>query len=342
MLIGILVLAASMATSDAEEVERLLSRNESILAKVRTLRATLEVKQSDDGGKTWSSLQTTGIVRSGRKELVRSKNAGTLIRGVWTPSESELVNFYDQAELRSLGVTPRISGSLNAPVPDSPGGWLNQWKAQAMLTPAVSTFRGVVEKGRIRSVRPDPGGSGITISVDVIADAKASSPIRGYELTFSPRRSFLVTKQFTSYVDDSKAARSATREVVDFWELASGIVLPKTIQVRQSHKPQTIIQFELRDVICNEPIGDEELQLPFPKDAIIVDNRTGTYHIWGKDKPARTFDSTDQFNDWQMEQAQAKRKATRSGPSGWLWVALAAVVALVPLILYRRRLARVA
>ncbi len=342
MLIGILVLAASMATSDGEEVERLLSRNESILAKVRTLRATLEVKQSEDAGKTWISLETSQIIRSGRKELVRTKSAGAFLRDVWRPSETETVDLYDLAEVRTLGLSPRVSGSLNAPVSDSPGGWINQWKAQAMLTPGMLSFRGVVEKGRVQSVRPDPDGRGVTVMVDVIADAKSPSPFRAYKLTFSPRNSYYVTKQVIGFVDEANTAQSSTREVVDFWELGSGIVLAKTIRSRQSRKPQTILQFELRDVICNEPIGDEEFQLPFPKDAIIVDNRTGTYHIWGKDEPARTFDSTDQFNDWQMEQAQAKRKATRSGLSGWLWVALAAVVALVPLILYRRRLARVA
>ena len=101
-----LVLALVSATIndvDLKEVERVFARNEEALARIRTVRATVEMKESQDGGTSWKPLEATEVVRDGRRELTRTTRSGAFYGGQWRESKNVSVNLYTPTEGRVLG-----------------------------------------------------------------------------------------------------------------------------------------------------------------------------------------------------------------------------------------------
>ncbi len=339
MLMHLLLLATTTALSDPEEADRLISRHEAILAGVRTLRATIEVTQSYDGEKSWKSLQTTRVLRSGQKELVHNKYAGAYFHGVWRANESEQSVLFDPSETLTLMTSPKVGAGIDRPPATGPGGWLNQWKAQTLLTNGEESYRGLLDRCRLVEIASGEGAGAATKILTL--EPKKREDVRLYRLTFSPNRAGLITKSEIEFVDPNAAEpekiRSASREVVDFWELGPSIVLPKTIRVVRSDEPSTINLFEVREVVCNEPIADREFRLPIPEGCVVVDHRSGQYHLWGSDGPARTFGSPADFMEWRLQQREAGPSRRTPWPLVATSVSGVCLVLIVGLIAYRRR-----
>lgn len=334
-----LVVAAATAFAGSEEADQLVSRHEAILAGVRTLRAKIEVKQSNDGGKTWNSLQTTWVLRSGQKELVRNKYAGAFFRGVWQASESEQSELFDPSETLTVMASPRVGAGIDRPPATSPGGWLNQWKAQTLLSNGDESYRGLLDRCQVVRIASGEDAGGATKILTL--EPTKREDVRLYRLSFSPHRAGLITESEVEFLDPNSSEpekiRSASRKVVEFWELGPGIVLPKTIQVVRSDEPSTINLFEVRDVVCNEPIGDREFRLPIPEGCIVVDHRVGQYHLWGSGAPARTFGSPAEFMEWRQQQREAGPSRRASWPLVAAAVCCACLALIVGLFAYRRR-----
>ena len=119
-----------------------------------------------------------------------------------------------------------------------------------------------------------------------------------------------------------------------------GIVLPKTLQAFRDDEPNLVAQVELRDVVCNAPIDDDELRLPFPRGIVVVDYRSNTYHLWGGNAPARTFKSPREFQLWDAEQQRSKAKPAPFYARTPVLVAAVCLVMVAVLLLIRKRLAR--
>ena len=341
MLTLILILIVS-AFQDGGEAGNLITRNEAILAGIRTLRATIEVRRSEDGGKTWKTLQSTKIVRSGQKELVKNHYEGAFFQGIWRPNPSDQANLFTPEETRTVATSPRAGAGIDHPPASSPGGWLNQWKAQVQLTDGDETYRQLLDRCRVVGISAGEDSSGPTRVLAL--EPKARKDEMGRRLTFSPKRSYLMTRSEVDFTDpntpEPNKVRHANREVVDFWELGPGLTLPKAIRTTRSDQPDVINLFELRDVVCNQPIDDKEFDLPIPEGVVVVDHRVGKYHLWGKDGPARTFGSNDEFYRWKLEQKEAGTPKPRRFSPLMAAAAVACLVVIGAMFAYRRHLRR--
>lgn len=337
-MLAIILLTVSMGFTQSEEVERLLSRHEAMASGIRTLRATILVKQSVDGGETWRLMQTIKVVRSGPKELVRTNTEGLLFRGKWQPVKSEHVDLYEPTGHQTLSVYPPGSAGLEHPPDSGPVGWVNPWKSQTLLASIRSSYRGMAEKSTLRAVKQD--GDKTTVSFE----PKERGVIHAYRWTFSTRHAGLVTRTEMDWDDQDRPAakkrRTSTSEVLDFWNPGPGLVLPKVIRSTSADDPKTISLVEIKEVVCNEPVGDEEFKLPIPSGTVVVDHRENKYHLWGKDAPAQTFRSNDEFNTWRTAQNIASRKGKSTLPYVGLGIALTGMFAIVGLVVYRRRVNR--
>ena len=329
--------------SDAEEAAQLVARNEAILAKIRTLRATIEIKRSRDGGTTWEIVQTSRVVRSGRREIVFIKEHSVSVMGESQSVEDERTERFAPDAFLAVQTSPEAGGAIHPPPPEGPGGWVNTWKFQIMLTHVDRTYRGLLETCRVQGLKDGDSATGGPVRILSMVP-KVRGQDRSYRLAFAPARNDAIVKLETAFVDSNKPdpnqVRVATREVLDFWDLGPGITLPRTIRGTRDDEPDMVLLTEVRDVVCNEPIDEEEFQLSIPSGTIVVDHRSQKYHIWGNDAPARTFETPREFGEWQTRQ-RLSEPPPRSFMSGTTAiVALASLVILVALIAYRRHLAR--
>jgi len=337
-MLSLILATALMGLTQGDEVERLVARNEAILSGMRTLRATILMKQSIDGGATWRTTQTIRVIRSGRKELVRTNSEGISFRGEWRPRKSEQIDLFEPSGHQTLSVSPPGAAGLDHPPPSGPGGWMNSWKFQLMLAAANSSYRGALDKSKLRAVKRGED------SAELLLDPKEAGTIRSQRWTFSSRRAGLVTKTEMDWTDQDRPGpnklRTAVREVVDFWDLGPGLVLPKTIRASNTDDPQTIGMIEVGEVVCNEPIGDEEFVLPIPSGTVVVDHRENKYHLWGKDAPDQTFETSDEFNTWRTKQNATAAGRNSKTPYLAAGIITVCVLAILALVVYRRRAAR--
>jgi len=213
-----------------------------------------------------------------------------------------------------------------------------------MLSSGEVAYRGLLGKYRVASVGLGEGDA-LGPTVVLTLDAKGRETIKTRRISFSTRHAYLVTRSETDFTDSDKPdrskVRSAVREVLDVWELGPGLVLPKTVRTTRADEPEIINLFEVRDVVCNEPIAESEFSLPIPEGTIVVDHRVNKFHLWGKGAPARTFASNEEFSDWRTRQdlslAPSRTSAVRLGMAA---VALACIGLIIGLVAYRRRVAR--
>ena len=200
MFSSLLVMTVAMLEAP-DEVAKLVARNDANLAKVRTLRAEVETRQSLDGGKTWQVFQTHKIVRSGRREHVRVHSEGASYQGKWVPDVRDQTILHDPAEIRSLVTFPEKIGGMSPPVLEFAGGWSNDWKSRILLAPDYSSYQKLLtSQGTVLEVQAAPKN-------DPQADQRVmfrptdQRIFRTIELWFSPAHGGLVTKRRTRFVN---------------------------------------------------------------------------------------------------------------------------------------------
>ena len=99
----IAIVVLQTAQVDPNQLERILTRNEETLGRVRTLRATIETKASEDGGKSWKTTETVDVIRSGRRELTRGTLFGSFFGDQWREGKGLSVALFTPEEQRVLG-----------------------------------------------------------------------------------------------------------------------------------------------------------------------------------------------------------------------------------------------
>lgn len=354
-LLTLLLSTTIVIAVDPRDVERLVSHHEETLARIRTLRGVVESRQRDDRGKTWKVIEAVSIIRDGRRELVRDRVFGSYYGGVWQEGESITTTLLDDAECRMLsGCEPGEPPHVPLAEDDldtvrwafivhpayGPQGWNNRWKMQFLLMIGEDSLRDLVRKSTVESLerRPGPGGGSIW---RLTLNPRRPGVIRQFALTLPSQYGYLISQQETIAVEEGKTY-TGRREVVEFHDLGSGLFLPRRIRSTASNSPEAVYEAELKDVQVNQPI-ERDLALPFPEGAIVIDQRSQKYHLWGKDSPARTFASQDEFNAWNTERSRRRFSASRKRrdfPAVPLGLLALMGVGLFGLLYYRRRVRR--
>lgn len=348
----------SLGADDPSEINRLIARHDDGLAKIHSIRATIEGRISNDGGQTWTPKLTMECRRSGERERLHIRDFGIVVDGEWR-EETNLSDYaYSSAEMRSLGGLdpdhpPRlplsgedvsqIKGNILPAVSLGAHGYANAWTLALLFVPDVRySLRDLSAASKNKSLKHvDIEGVGEAWDVGLNApDGKCS-----YTVSLIPGKSYAIGKLVTRYRDPNSAQAKAvtyTRTVLEYLEAQPGLFLPRVIRSTESTNPKKISEVTLKSVVMNQPIPEAELTLEFPPGAMVYDYARKTYHLWGDGEPARTFVSNEEFGAWNRERTQALMASPRASSSKWWWVAgfLAATVFLIGLILLRRKLIR--
>jgi len=358
MALGLALISALTGDIDLKEVQRVISRNEETLSRIQTVRATIEVRESKDDGRTWKQLGIAKVIRSGRREKIFDTIFGSSFGGEWREGKGFSTVLFDPSECRSLGEydpesppreplseedVDRVRGAFLVAPSYGPQGWSHRWKAQVMLMAPGNSFRDLLNEFSAHSYRKGSDARGNpTWELELQRkEKKTGDHIQSYRFSFSPRHEYLVTGQEVAGVSENKSVNSKA-DVLDFWDFGSGLVLPKLIRATASKMPGRVVEIEMKNVEVNQPVGDQELTLEFPRGAIVIDHRNMKYHLWGEGAPARTFASNDEFNAWnQQRQRKLFSKSMKRGqfPFVAAGIALLTAIALVALVMLRRKLA---
>ena len=169
----LILLAVDGLPIDVAEVVR---RHEAGLAKVRSIITTIDVRKSEDRGRTWEYISRYDVRRRGDRERVHAKNSGLMINGIWHRETFHYDDAFDLGERRHLGnldpdvppilplttlENPNISGSISAPTASTRPIRCFHWAWALLYAPHGQNSLGeLVEASKVRSLAPglDPLG----------------------------------------------------------------------------------------------------------------------------------------------------------------------------------------
>ncbi len=299
-MIEIVLVLASAVTGDIalKELQRVISRHEESLSRIETLRATIEIRESRDGGRTWKAIQLIKVTRSGRRERIFRTLYGSFHGDEWREEKRQRTELFDPSQCRALSAydpaappreplsevdVDRVQGAiLVAPSYDA-HGWSLPWKAETLLMVPHGSFARLLSEFAPRSLEKSVDANGVSTWILEVQQKRQphGDHVKTYRLTFSPRHGDLLSALEVDGVSKNKPLESKL-EVVTFWELGSGLFLPRLVRGSESNTPGRVIETEFTNVEVNQPIDDRELTLEFPEGAIVVDNRKLEFHLWGK------------------------------------------------------------
>jgi hypothetical protein len=363
MLTAFLIAVVCQVVDQPVTTDWLLDKNEEALARIHSLRATVESRGSVDGGSSWQLLETIRLVRSGSRERVTRAVRAIINKGrfeslsddfaVWlnTPEgtwdlggmdpdhpPSESVSYIER-EVAHKG--PRITGRISSPRNPGPHGYDG--------TPAPTALGFVVFNHTLREMRQHSGNVVPVKGHDERGDPtwvlrlKAPEGYAAYEVHLNPKYGYMISAWRCVGLLASNRGLEGNWQVEEFQEPAPGIfIAKKTRQTGQDPEFKTplILTNTITVADVNRPIPDSDLRLEYPAGVVIGDERDQTFNIWGDGKPALTFKSQSEFRNWRIEQITQALKSRR----GWwqepvtLALIVGAIVLLAALLAYRRRL----
>lgn len=310
---------------------------------------------SQDGGRTWKTLESVSVVRDGRQERVQDRLMGSFFGDQWRENEGTMTSVFDPSECRTLsGWDPehpprvplieadvdRVRGAFVVPPSFGPQGWTHRWKGQSLLMVGAKSLRELIQECSVRSLEKEADPKGGTTWKLKLHPKKAGA-IQYYQVSLSSRNHYLISRQESSALVEGKSS-TGYREVVEFSDFGSGLVLPRLIRTTVSDRPDAIYELELKDVQLNQPIR-ESFTLEFPEGAIVVDQRSQKYHVWGIGSPERTFASQDEFNAWNQNRQRrllSQSMKRKDSPIVQFGLLAASGIGLLGLIYYRRKVTR--
>jgi hypothetical protein len=361
--------AISSILASPMDLNELIKRHEEGLSQIRSIKAKIELRVSEDGGETWKKTLEYSVLKNGRDErysaryhyapssgyadgkilpadgftdfLTNPDGRRTIAYGGLTPDETPSGTI-DVEELESTG--RKINGAIEPPEPFGPAGYKSRWLIPIMLAADLRfTLRELCA-----------GSSPVLVSVknargETIYELNVSEPggVRRYVMSFDPSHNYLITHVKNLDNKGKPLEWFAELSVVDFQEPKQGIFLPKTIRGTSRANAGRIYEVSVSDAIINEPFDEEKLHhLEFPPGIVVIDtSHAECYHIWGDGKPARTF-APDEFRAWKLERLASFSRRSRHG--GWrgsaIWIAgstlvLAGVLWIRRLVLRRQQTA---
>lgn len=336
--------------------EALLRKYEEGASRIHAITAVVELRYSENGGKDWRSVLAYNVRRSGQKEYVEqvmthAYSAGKLYETditrqfLTTPEGRTGLSFVglkpadapaassDPLELELSG--KKITGQIDPPQPFGPQGYRSNWMVPALLQPADRfTLRDLCE-----SADPNPVESK-DHKGRPIWDLRMKSPKRDAEFLVSldPSHNYQICRVETLDARKKPIEYFGDLFVDEFQEPKPGIYIPKVIKKVVRNDSDRVQEVLIRDVVVNDPIPEDTFQLRFPAGIIVLDTtQDNCYHIWGDDKPAMTFRTPGELNQWKLTKMSSFLRKRRDNGS-WTWKVAALVAATGILFgLYRLR-----
>ena len=358
---ALLCCAISSMLADSIDLNQLIKRHEEGLSQIRSIKARIELRVSEDGGKTWKTTLQYSVLRNGENERYTTRHYYSPSSGfadgkilpahdftdvLTSPDGRRTIGYtglapdetpsgtIDEAELESSG--KKIGGTIEPPQPFGPSGYKSLWLKPVLFAADLRfTLRELCDGSR-----PIPA-SGKNARGETVYDLNVSEPgrVRTYLMSFDPSHNYLMTRVKILGEKRKPLEWFADLSVVDFQEPKEGIFLPKTIRGSSSVNAGRIYEVAVSDVVVNEPFDDEKLHhLTFPPGITVVDtSQARCFHVWGEGKPAKTFTPVE-FNRWKLQAMASYARRARHG-GGWnrsaAWLA-GATLALVGAFLIRR------
>jgi hypothetical protein len=156
----------------------------------------------------------------------------------------------------------------------------------------------------------------------------ALQPLAGLLVDLDPEHGWQICRL-------ERAAPKLISRVVEFAPIPSGGWLAKEIETTLEGKV-----FDRRHVVefrVNEEIRDEDLTVAFPEGCFVSEGH-GPFHLWGKDGPAKTFDTERALYEYITERAREIQGGGKTQPiervSGNRWPTVIVLnVVLIALLL---------
>jgi hypothetical protein len=354
MIFAHMIIWATFATGAPEPtLDTLVRDHEANLRRIHSIKGVLESLLSVDRGKTWTKNRTTYIARSGEKEHTFVQNYivnnGTKVEnatsfedilatpdGLWTMAGSKA----DQIPQRAMTMLDRaigtkVSGLIRPPEPcEAYGHRFNTWGTEVMLLPDQEySLEELCQKNPgVRAVeRTDKKGG-------LLWELALKAPEKTYVISISPSHGCLIAK-----AEVTIPAGKFTFTVDEYQECERGVFLPKKVRFDDSFgSKKFLVETTLKDVEVNVPIDDKEFQIRYPEGIGVSNLVENVHYVWGKGKPAKTFDTLDDFNRWKKTETARLMSELQGGQSSWTeWILLGVVLlVLVGLIGARTYLRR--
>ncbi len=357
-----LLLCASVAAAlvGAIDLNELLRRHEETLSQIRSIKAKIELRVSEDGGKTWKPIVEYSVARNGENERFSTSSHNSFTDGkivssvvfkdyLTTPEGQRMILYaglspeetpsgtIDVAELESTG--KRITAEIGPPQPFGPSGYKSAWLGTVWLAVDV----GLTLREFCAGSAPVPvsgknarGEARYNLSVTNRSGVKRI-------MSFDPSHNYLMTELKVLNPKGKIFEWFADMSVVEFQEPRPGIFLPKIIRGVSPTTAGRIYEVVMSDVVLNEPFDDDNLHhMEFPPGIVVADNtQEPCFHLWGDGKPVRTFRTVAELRRWKLDgMAAFARKARQGGWGGKVaWIAVA-TVALIGVFWLRRALLR--
>lgn len=347
MLGSLVFLVASCG--QVPSAESLVEKQEQALKQIHAMRATIECRVSRDAGKTWRLVYRFKVSRSGAKQRFRRYFAARLVDGEYqdSPDFGDFLETEDE-RLSVAGIDPdhppvepvpiidpdrerrgqRVSGRIAPAGPLVAGGYMNQWMLPVLFTPGMNTLRELLKF--TGSVTPIEGRS---LRGDRTWELRLKSRDgQAFRVTLDPRYGYMISKSemiFGKFV--------SSMHVDEFQEPKPGIFIAKLVRDNERN-PDQLVEYTINDLKVNEPVPDEEFNFRFPAGIPIDDDKKNVVHIWGGGKPARTFASHVEFNNWMNTQRSGAFRKTDRSLLLKLCLVGGTTVVLVALIYLRRRM----
>ena len=336
---AIMCFAISSIVGNAISLDDLIKRHEEGLSLIRSIKAKIELRVSEDGGKTWKTTLEYAVMRSGETERYNARYyyvpssgysdgkilTANMFKDFLTTPEGRRTIVYagldpedtpsgtiDVGELESTG--RKISGQIDPPQPFGPLGYKSFWITPLLFAADLRfTMRELCAGSRPIPIQGKHAGGETSYDLDV----SDPTSVRRYLLSFDPSHNYLIRNLKTLDSKGKPLEWFSDLSVVDFQEPKKGIFVPKMIRGSSHANPERIYEVEVSDVVVNEPFEDEKLRhLEFPPGIVVLDTtQENCFHIWGDGKPAMTFRTPEELNHWRLEKMTSFVRRSRYG--GW-------------------------
>ncbi len=356
----------SSILGDAMDLDGLIRRHEEGLSLIHSIKVAIELRVSEDSGKTWKTIGKSSVLRNGEYERCNTRGYFAATSGypdgkivpslvvkdrLKTPEGQRTIVYaglspedapsgtIDVGELAATG--KGIGAQIDPPQPFVGSlGYKSDWLKQILFMADVQfTLKELCKGSSPHPIKGKNARGESTYEVEVTDPTR----VRRYLLSFDPAHNYLITHFEAFEVPEVKGKPIDwfnNESVVDFHEPKKGVFVPKTIRGLSETIPGRVYEVMVSDVVVNEPFDDEKLRhLEFPSGILVVDATQGNcVHVWGNGKPAMTFQSSGEAWAWRSEKMAAFARRSRH-PEGWtgtvIWVA-AATLALVGILWIRR------
>jgi RNA polymerase sigma factor (sigma-70 family) len=305
------------ARADAGE---LVGNQEATLKRIQSLTYVSDMRVSEDGEKTWKTMVRFKVARNGPVERVHTQSFwirdrdkivpnNSLSDALLSPDGVFSMTGYDPDHPPREPVTPidqsvgggRISAAILPAQPFGPWGYKGARAADylALFLPDPRYSLRELRQATANVVptgRRDAQGQMLWDLALKSPDGKAD-----YVVTLSSAHGYAIAETRFTQVDGARTLKRVDR-VLEFQEPAPGIFLPKRIRETMSWAPALVLETVISDVAVNTPVGDRDIALRFPEGIGVGDMGKKVWYVWGKDAPARTFKTAQEYNEWTRSQ----------------------------------------